>query len=139
MPADDIVAAVRSPEKAADLADRGVQVREADYTKPETLADAFAGTERLLLISSSAAGARIAQHTNAIDAAVAAGVSQIVYTSGSYADTVPLALTAEHKATEEIIRGSGLPYTILRNSWYLENYTANVGRALQFGAPRRLR
>lgn len=134
VPAGEIVAAVRSPEKAADLAARGVQVREADYTRPETLATAFAGTDKLLLISGSEVGQRVPQHQNAVDAAVAAGVSLIAYTGVLNADTTGIALAAEHKATEEIIRGSGLPYVFLRHGWYVENYTENLAPALQHGA-----
>ncbi|GFJ94480.1 NAD(P)H-binding protein [Phytohabitans rumicis] len=128
VPAGDIVAAVRSPEKAADLAAQGVQVREADYSKPETLSTALAGTDKLLLISGSEVGQRIPQHTNVVNAAVAAGVSLIVYTSALRADTADLPVAPDHKATEEIIRSSGLPYVFLRNGWYLENYTENLAR-----------
>ncbi|BCB75438.1 SDR family oxidoreductase [Phytohabitans flavus] len=134
VPAGEIVAAVRSPEKVADLASLGVRVREADYDKPETLAEAFAGVDRLLLISGSEVGVRVAQHTNAVNAAVAAGVSLIAYTSAPYADTTDLPIAPEHKATEEVIRVSGVPFTFLRNSWYVENYTDNLASALQYGA-----
>lgn len=134
VPADQIVAAVRTPAKAADLAARGVQVRAADYTEPETLAAAFAGTDKLLLVSSSEVGRRLPQHENVVRAAVAAGVSLIAYTSILHADTTGLALAGEHKATEAVIRDSGLPYVFLRNGWYVENYTENLGPALQFGA-----
>jgi NAD(P)H dehydrogenase (quinone) len=134
VPAGEIVAAVRSPEKAADLAALGVQVREADYTRPETLATAFAGTDKLLLISGSEAGQRLPQHKNAVDAAVAAGVSLIAYTSILFADTTAVPLAPEHKATEEYIRASGLPFVFLRNGWYIENYTANLAPAFEHGA-----
>ncbi|WP_322755774.1 SDR family oxidoreductase [Frankia sp. Cas3] len=134
VPADEIVAAVRSPHKAADLAERGVQVREADYTKPETLATAFAGTDKLLLVSSNEVGQRVAQHRNVVDAAVQAGVSLIVYTSVLYAQTSGIALAAEHKATEDVIRASGLAYVFLRNGWYIENYTENLAPAFEHGA-----
>jgi NAD(P)H dehydrogenase (quinone) len=134
VPAGDIVAAVRSPEKAADLAALGVQVREADYSKPETLASALAGTEKLLLISGSEVGQRIEQHTNVVNAAVAAGVSLIAYTSAARADDTDLPVAPDHKATEEIIRASGVPFVFLRNGWYFENYTENLTPALQFGA-----
>ncbi|WP_322762326.1 SDR family oxidoreductase [Frankia sp. Cr2] len=134
VPADQIVAAVRSPHKAADLAERGVQVREADYTKPETLATAFAGTDKLLLVSSSEIGQRAAQHRNVVDAAVQAGVSLIAYTSVLSAQTSGLALAAEHKATEDILRACGLASVLLRNGWYLENYTENLAPAFQHGA-----
>lgn len=119
-----IVAAVRTPAKAEDLAAKGVQVREADYERPETLGAAFAGTDRLLLISSNEVGKRGVQHANAIEAAKAAGVGSIAYTSVIKADSSGILLAGEHLATERLIRDSGLPFTFLRNSWYLENYTA---------------
>jgi NAD(P)H dehydrogenase (quinone) len=134
VPAGDIVAGARSPEKLADLATLGVQVREADYDKPSTLADAFKGVDRLLLISGSEVGARVPQHTNAVDAAVAAGVSLIAYTSASYADTTDLPVAPDHKATEELIRAGGVPFAFLRNGWYFENYTDNLAPALAHGA-----
>ncbi|MDQ7903915.1 SDR family oxidoreductase [Phytohabitans sp. ZYX-F-186] len=134
VPAGDIVAGARSPEKIADLAALGVLVREADYDRPETLAGAFAGVDRLLLISGNAVGTRVPGHTNAVNAAVAAGVSLIAYTSASYADTSDLPVAPEHKATEEVILASGVPFTFLRNCWYVENYTANLAAALRHGA-----
>jgi NAD(P)H dehydrogenase (quinone) len=134
VPAHEIVAAVRSPEKAADLAALGVQVRHADYTKPETLPAALDGADKLLLISSSEVGKRAQQHAAVIDAAVRSGVPLIVYTSVLRADTSKLGLAAEHKATEERIRVSGLLYVFLRNGWYIENYTEHLGPALQHGA-----
>jgi NAD(P)H dehydrogenase (quinone) len=134
VPAAEIVAVVRDAQKAADLAARGIVVRAADYDRPETLASAFAGTDKLLLISSNEMGKREAQHRNAIDAAVAAGVSLIAYTSILSAQTSTVPLAAEHKATETAILGSGLPYVFLRNGWYLENYTANLAPALEHGA-----
>jgi NAD(P)H dehydrogenase (quinone) len=134
VPAAEIVAAVRNPAKAADLAARGVQVREADYSRPETLGAALAGTDKLLLISSSEVGRRVAQHQNVIDAAVAAGVGLIAYTSILQVETSDAPLVPEHKATEELIRASGLPFVFLRNGWYLENYTENLAPALAQGA-----
>jgi NAD(P)H dehydrogenase (quinone) len=133
-PAREIVAAVRDPRKAADLEARGVEVRLADYDRPETLAPAFAGADRLLLISSSEAGRRLPQHRAAIDAAVQAGVGHLVYTSILHAEASKIALAAEHIATEALIQASGLPYTILRNGWYIENYTENLAPALEHGA-----
>jgi NAD(P)H dehydrogenase (quinone) len=134
VPTGQIVAAVRNPDKAADLADRGVQVREADYTRPETLAAAFVGTDKLLLISSSEVGQRLAQHTNVVQAAVDAGVELIAYTSTLRADTNSTKLAEEHRTTEALIRKSGLPYVFLRNGWYIENNTENLAPAFQFGA-----
>jgi NAD(P)H dehydrogenase (quinone) len=131
--ASDIVVAVRNPEKATDLAARGVEVREADYDRPETLVAAFKGSDKLLLISANEFGQRLRQHRNVIDAAVAAGVGQIIYTSILNADSSGIAIADDHKATEAEIRASGLPYVFLRNSWYLENYTGNLGSALEHG------
>jgi NAD(P)H dehydrogenase (quinone) len=131
---NDIVAAVRDTGKAADLDARGVRVRQADYDRPETLATAFAGVERLLLISGSEVGRRVPQHVAVIDAAKEAGVRFLAYTSGLRADTTPLGLAAEHRATEEAIRASGIPFALLRNSWYTENYTQQIGTVLTSGA-----
>lgn len=128
--ADKIVATVRSPAKAGDIAALGVVVREADYNKPETLAAAFAGVEKLLLISGSEVGQREPQHRAVIDAAKAAGVKFIAYTSLLHADTSPLALGVEHRATEAMLAASGVPYALLRNGWYSENYAASIAPAL---------
>lgn len=133
LPAGEIVAAVRNPEKVADLAARGVQVRQADYDQPASLVAAFKGADKLLLISASEIGRRVPQHRAVIDAAKAAGVGLLAYTSLLHADTSPLPLAAEHKETESLIRASGLPAVILRNGWYTENYTAGIPTALQYG------
>jgi len=134
VPAKNIVAAVRDPEKAAAFSARGVQVRKADYTQPETLVKAFAGAEKLLLISSNEIGGRVAQHGAVIDAAVRSGVKLIAYTSVLHADSSPLGLATEHQETEALLRSSGLPFVLLRNGWYTENYTASVPAALAHGA-----
>jgi NAD(P)H dehydrogenase (quinone) len=129
-PPAGIVAAVRSPDKAADLAARGVVVREADYHRAETLEAALAGADKLLLISSSDFDDRAGQHANVVAAAKAAGVGLIAYTSILRADTSPIALAADHKATEAAIRASGLPFIFLRNGWYSANYDgASAGAA----------
>jgi len=133
VPAGQITAAVRNPGKVADLAARGVQVKEADYTKPATLEAAFRGANKLLLISSSEIGQREKQHRNAIDAAKRAGVGEVAYTSVLHADTSPLGLAAEHLATEAALKASGLPHVLLRNGWYTENYLASIPPALQYG------
>ncbi|MEV4458039.1 SDR family oxidoreductase [Microbispora sp. NPDC049633] len=133
VPAARIVAAVRSPEKAADLAGRGVQVREADYDRPATLGPAFEGAAKVLLISGSEPGRRLAQHQAVVDAAKAAGVESVAYTSILHADTTPLGLAPEHRATEEYIRASGLSFTFLRNGWYHENYVATARQGAQHG------
>ncbi len=130
----DIVAIVRNPAKAAGLSERGINVRQADYTEPDTLAAALAGVDNLLLISGSEVGQRVAQHSNVVAAALAAGVRRIAYTSVLRADTTALALAPEHKATEAVIRDSGIEFTFLRNGWYTENYTGQLGQYLQAGA-----
>ncbi|GAB3615743.1 SDR family oxidoreductase [Okibacterium endophyticum] len=129
----NVIAVVRTPGKAEDLAARGVQVREGDYSRPETLAPALAGADRVLLVSGSEVGKRAAQHRAVIDAAKAAGVERIVYTSILKADTSDNPLAPEHAATERELRAAGLPHTILRNSWYLENYTDQMGQYVQRG------
>ena len=131
-PSTHIIAAVRSPEKAADL--QGVEVRHADYDRPDTLASAFKGVEKLLLISSNDLGGRLKQHIAAIDAAKAAGVKLIAYTSILHTDTSTLDLTIEHRTTEAYLKASGVPYVLLRNGWYTENDTAALASVLQHGA-----
>jgi NAD(P)H dehydrogenase (quinone) len=131
LPAQPLVALVRSPAKAADL---GIAAREADYARPETLAVALAGIDTLLLISSSEIGQRAVQHRNVIDAAKKAGVKRIVYTSLLHADTSPLSLAPEHRETEAMLRAAGIPFTLLRNGWYTENYTGSIPGALAGGA-----
>lgn len=134
VPAAGIVAAVRQPAAVADLAALGVQVRQADYAQPATLDIAFQGATKVLLISSSALGERVAQHGNVIDAARRAGVALLAYTSLLHADTSPLGLAAEHTATEALLRASGVPHVLLRNGWYTENYLASLPAVLQHGA-----
>ncbi|WP_353953146.1 SDR family oxidoreductase [Knoellia sp. S7-12] len=129
----DIVAFVRDASKASDLAERGVDVRVGTFEDAASLDAAFAGVDRLLFISGSEVGQRVAQHQNVIDAAVRAGVEIVAYTSVVRADSSPLGLAAEHKATEEALAESGLPTVLLRNSWYLENYTAQVPVQLEHG------
>ncbi len=134
VPVSGIVAAVRNLGKARDLAATGVQIRYADYDKPPTWDDALKGADRVLLISSSEVGKRVKQHRAVIDAAGRAGVKLLAYTSILHADTSPLALAAEHKETEALIRSSGIPFTLLRHSWYTENYGAAISGALTHGA-----
>jgi len=134
VPASSIVAAVRNVKKAKDIAALGVQVRYADYNQPLTWDAALKGAEKVLLISSSEVGQRAKQHRAVIDAAKRPGVKLLAYTSVLRADTSPLGLAAEHKETEAMIRASGIPFTLLRNSWYTENYTAGIAGALAQGA-----
>ena len=129
--ADNLVALVRSPEKAADL---GIPAEAFDYTKPETLVNGLHDVDHLLLISGSEVGQRKVQHQNIIEAAQKAGVKWIVYTSLLHADTSSLSLAGEHIETEKLLKDSGIPHTILRNGWYTENYTGFVPGAIEAGA-----
>jgi NAD(P)H dehydrogenase (quinone) len=125
------VALVRDPAKAADL---GTEARAFDYKNSATLAPALAGVTTLVLVSSNDFDDRVGQHRNVIAAAKAAGVGRILYTSLLRADTSPMLLAADHKATEEAIRASGLGFTILRNGWYTENHTGSLAGAIAAGA-----
>ena len=131
--ASELVAIVRNPAKADGLAQKGVNVRKADYTDQAAFTAALAGVDKLLLISSSEVGQRAAQHRNVINAAKAAGVKFIAYTSLLHADSSPLALRLEHVETENMLAESGIPFTLLRNGWYSENYLASAPAALQHG------
>ena len=131
-----LVALVRDPSKAHDLADLGVTVRQADYNNPETLAAALDGVDQLLLISSSEVGQRAAQHRAVIKAAQVSGVKFFAYTSVLNAEESSLDLAVEHRDTEQALRESGLSYVLLRNGWYNENYAANLESALEYGAIR---
>lgn len=133
-PAGRIVATGRDTGRLAALAQRtGVETRRADFADPAGLTDAFAGAEQLLLVSTTAVGQRFDQHRQAIDAALAAGATLIVYTSILNADTSRLLLADEHRRTEEYLRASGAPHVILRNGWYLENYTDQLPVIRQHG------
>ncbi|QMU70086.1 SDR family oxidoreductase [Streptacidiphilus sp. P02-A3a] len=134
VPAGDIVATGRRPELLKDLAERGVRVRAADYGDPASLRAALQGADRVLLVSSSATGAaRVEQHRNVIEAAGRAGAALVAYSSIVNADTATLRLAQDHRATEALLRASGVPFTFLRNSWYLENYTAQLAVFLEHG------
>lgn len=133
VPADQVVALGRDEERLAGLAALGVTTRKVDYADTAALADALAGAERVLLISGSEVGQRLPQHQNVIEAAVAAGVRLLAYTSIANADTSGIILAAEHKATEEAIVASGLPHTFLRNSWYVENYSGQLATYAEHG------
>ena len=133
VPAADVVATGRRTETLADLAERGVVVRTADYDDEASLEEALAGADRLLLVSGSEVGQRVRQHGNAIAAARAAGVGFIAYTSIAHADTSTLLLAEEHRATEQLLAEAGVPHALLRNSWYTENYTAQLPVYLEHG------
>jgi NAD(P)H dehydrogenase (quinone) len=129
----DIVAGGRELGKLDDVAAQGVRVARIDYDDPASMDDALAGADTLMLVSASEPGKRVAQHKVAIEAAVKAGVSRIVYTSAPRATTSPLILAPEHKETEELIAASGIPATILRNGWYTENYVGAAHQAAGSG------
>ncbi|MCK2029317.1 SDR family oxidoreductase [Microbacterium galbinum] len=128
-----IVAGVRDLTKASDIAARGVRTAVVDYDRADTIAAALEGVDSVLLISGSEVGRRTAQHQAVIDAAKAAGVGKLVYTSAPKAPTSDLVLAPEHKATEELIAASGIPAVILRNNWYTENYAGNIAQARETG------
>lgn len=133
VPASQIVAIVRNPAKAQALTAQGITVRQADYGDEAALTSALQGVEKLLLISSSEVGQRAPQHRNVINAAKAAGVKFIAYTSLLDADKSPLGLADEHIETEKMLADSGIVYTLLRNGWYSENYLASAPAALKHG------
>jgi NAD(P)H dehydrogenase (quinone) len=128
-----VVAAVRSPEKATALAARGVSVRRADYNEPEQLGAAFAGADRVLLISSNDPRQSVAQHTAVVGAAQRAGVGLLAYTSLWHADTSTMLTATSARLTEPVIRDSGLPYTFLRNNLYTEHYAPQIRQAVKSG------
>jgi NAD(P)H dehydrogenase (quinone) len=134
IPANQIIAAVRAPENASLFAKTGVQVRKADYSRPETLGTALYGVKRLLLISASEVSRRFKLHKAVIDAAKKKGVELFVYTSLLRADSSEMFLACEHRQTEEYLQASGLPFVVLRNGWYLENHTSAVEKAIENGA-----
>lgn len=132
-PADQIVALVRRPDAAGNLAAKGVTVRAFDYNQPDELAPALTGVGSLLLVSGTEFGKRAQQHQAVIDAAKTAGVGRLVYTSAPDADTSINPVAPEHWATEQALAASGLPYVLLRNNWYHENFLADLGTAAQTG------
>ncbi|HHJ4381308.1 TPA: SDR family oxidoreductase [Citrobacter freundii] len=133
VPASQIVAIVRNPAKATALSQQGITVRQADYSDEAAFTTALLGIDKLLLISSSEVGQRAPQHRNVINAAKAAHVKFIAYTSLLHADTSPLGLADEHVATEQMLAESGIAYALLRNGWYTENYLASAPAALEHG------
>ncbi|MGW5386089.1 SDR family oxidoreductase [Nocardia sp. NPDC003963] len=134
VPAAQLAVAVRDTARAADLAERGITVREADYDRPETLAPAFAGADKLLFVSANGPDdLRIVQHAAVVDAARQAGAGLVAYTSIVSADSNPLALARVHRDTEARLRAAGLPTVLLRNGWYTENYTATLADSIRRG------
>ncbi|EMM7534521.1 SDR family oxidoreductase [Citrobacter braakii] len=133
VPTSQIVAIVRNPAKATALSQQGITVRQADYSDEAAFTTALQGIDKLLLISSSEVGQRAPQHRNVINAAKAAHVKFIAYTSLLHADRSPLGLADEHVATEKMLAESGIAYALLRNGWYTENYLASAPAALEHG------
>mgnify|MGYP002660504943 FL=1 len=131
--AQNIVVLVRNVDKAEHFKVQGIELREFDYDRPETLVPALSGIDKLLLISANEIGRRTPQHQAVIDAAKVAGVPYIAYTSLLRADTSPLGLAQEHRETEKLIQDSGITYTFLRNNWYSENYLAGVAHTIEIG------
>ncbi|MEW2504080.1 NAD(P)H-binding protein [Amycolatopsis sp. CA-161197] len=131
VPAGEITAVARSAEKAADL---GVRVHVGDYDRPETLAGAFGAGDRVLLVSGTELGKRVGQHAAVIEAAKAADVAQIAYTGVFGGPDADFTLADDHRATEQRILDSGLPYTFLRNNWYSEMAVPDVAGSLARGA-----
>ena len=131
--AQNIIALVRNVDKAEHFKAQGIELREFDYDRPETLVPALSGIDKLLLISANEIGRRTPQHQAVIDAAKVAGVPYIAYTSLLRADTSPLGLAQEHRETEKLIQDSGITYTFLRNNWYSENYLAGVAHTIETG------
>ncbi|WP_226671189.1 SDR family oxidoreductase [Metabacillus litoralis] len=135
VPANQIAVSVRDPKKAEELHNRGVEVRQGDFDSPETLDTAFTGIDRLLIISADGDNeTRIKQHENAVAAAKRAEVKFIAYTSIANAMESKNVLAPTHKATEEAIVNTGIPYSFLRNNWYLENESSSIQGVLA-GAP----
>lgn len=131
--AQNIFALVRNVDKAEHFKAKGIELREFDYDRPETLVPALLGIDKLLLISANEVGRRTPQHKAVIDAAKVAGVPYLAYTSLLRADTSPLGLALEHRETEKLIQDSGLRYTFLRNNWHSENYLAGVAHTIEIG------
>lgn len=130
---EKLAALVRNPEKASTITARGVAIRVGDYADPASLEAAFQGVEKLMFVSSSELGARAPGHLNVVAAAKRAGVQQIVYTSILRAHDSDMDLAADHRETEMALSDNGVPFTLLRNGWYFENYTGNLGSALAHG------
>ncbi|MDQ1017096.1 SDR family oxidoreductase [Streptomyces afghaniensis] len=133
VPAEQITAVVRNAEKAADFAERGVKIALADYNAPASFDGLFSAGDKVLLVSGNEFDkGRVQQHKVVIDAAKAAGVALLAYTSAP--GTLTAALADDHRGTEELLLDSGVPYTLLRNGWYHENYTENLAPVLEHDA-----
>jgi NAD(P)H dehydrogenase (quinone) len=134
VPGGQIIAMGRSIERIGDLAEQGVLLRRVDYDDAQTVRDGLAGARRVLLISGAEVGHRVGQHADIIAAAIVQGTELVAYTSLAHADRSGIGLAADHVATEQILADSGMPHVLLRNGWYLENYTAQIPAYLEHGA-----
>lgn len=130
---DTVVATARDTSKLGSLAGTGVRTATLDYSKPETIAEVVQAGDVVILISGSEVGQRVPQHRAVIEQATAVGAARIVYTSAPAASDTTLILAPEHKATEELLQASGVPFTILRNGWYTENYLPQVEQGRERG------
>ena len=130
-----VIAASRDPSKLADLTARGVETRHADFDDRASLEAAFAGVDRVLIISTDSLGSgqRLQQHLAAVAAAQAAGVGHIVYTSMPNPEGSAVTFAGDHLGTENAVKATGIPYTILRNAWYQENLFMSLPSALASG------
>lgn len=136
VPASRIVAGTRSPDKLAELSDKGVTVVKADFDDAAGLEAAFAGAGTVLIVSTDAldgAGTRLRQHLAAIKAAAKAGVKHLAYTSLPKAESSKVGFAPDHLGSEDAIKATGLPYLIFRNSWYAENLLMSLPTALASG------
>jgi NAD(P)H dehydrogenase (quinone) len=133
VPAAEILATARDLDRLTAAVPAGVRTARLDYADPSTIEGVFGPGDRVLLVSGSEFGQRVQQHRAVIEAAATAGVALLAYTSAPYADTTTMGLADEHRATEQILTASGVPYALLRNGWYVENYAAAVAGALAQG------
>ncbi|SEL54476.1 NAD(P)H dehydrogenase (quinone) [Blastococcus sp. DSM 46786] len=133
VPASDVVAGARKPDAVADLAASGVRTTRIDYDDPATVEAAVGAGDTFVLVSGNDLVNRDRQHADAIASAARAGAHHLVYTSGLRAAESPSPIAARHAPTEEAVRGSGVPFTILRNGWYTENYGRDLHGVRQSG------
>ena len=132
VPAEQVIGAGRNAAKSP----AGVEFRTLDYDQPATIEAALKGVSRVVLVSGNEVGKRVRQHQAVIEAAARAGVRLLAYTSILKANANPLLLAVEHRGTEEVLAGAGVPYILLRNGWYSENFANNAPVAIQFGVLR---
>ncbi|TDO94754.1 NAD(P)H dehydrogenase (quinone) [Halanaerobium saccharolyticum] len=131
VPAEQLAVSVRDPAKAEALKNRGVEVRQGDFEQPETLSTAFRNVDKILIISTTGDNeTRIREHQNAVHAAAEAGVNFIAYTSLADAENSSLFLAPVHRKTEKAIKATGIPYSFLRNNWYLRNELPSIKAAI---------